>query len=243
MHDSFRWVPADPDIELELGQVHIWRVSLAREEAIVQRLEATLASDEKERANRFVAERSRNEFVVTRGVLRELLGGYLSAAPESLEFDYGPRGKPALASPWGDRPIQFSVSHSHGLALLAFAVSLRLGVDVELIRPDFATDEIAERYFSREEVLELRRLPPSMRSEGFFLCWTRKEAYIKARGEGLQIPLASFQVSLTPGEVTRLKSEDNSNWDLLSLQPGTGYVGALVTEGKGRRLHLWDWKP
>lgn len=243
MHDSFRWVPADQPVELDFGQVDVWRVSVPDEESIIRKLEAPLASDEKERANRFVVERSRNEFVVTRAILRGLLGKYLGVPPESLKFDYNPKGKPFLASAAANRPIQFSVSHSHGLALLAFAIGFHLGVDVELIRPDFASDEIAERYFSRQEVAELRALPPPMRSEGFFLCWTRKEAYIKAKGEGLQIPLKSFQVSLTPGNEARLESEDSSNWDLFSLQPGSGHVGALVTERKGRQLHLWDWKP
>ena len=112
---------------------------------------------------------------------------------------------------------------------------------MELIRPEFAADEIADRYFSPQEAMELRGLSPSLRVEAFFLCWTRKEAYIKARGEGLHIPLRSFHVSLTPGQPERLESRDSSHWSLHSLRPDACYVGALVGEGGGWRLRYWDW--
>jgi 4'-phosphopantetheinyl transferase len=114
---------------------------------------------------------------------------------------------------------------------------------VEFIRPEFAADEIVERYFSPQEVMELRGLSPTLRVEAFFLCWTRKEAYIKARGEGLNIPLTSFHVSLTPGQPEQLESTDSFDWSLHSFRPGARYVGALVGEGKGWRPRHWDWKP
>jgi len=116
-------------------------------------------------------------------------------------------------------------------------------VDVEMVRPDFGADDIAERYFALEEINELQALPKSLRAEGFFLCWTRKEAYIKARGAGLQIPLCSFQVSLTPGQQELLHSEDADRWSLRSLHPDREYVAALVGEGQGWLLRCWDWSP
>jgi 4'-phosphopantetheinyl transferase len=208
---------------------------------VLHRFERSLSSDEKARANRFHFLRDRNSFVATRGVLRELLGRYVGRAPAGLRFDYGPQGKPSLGTESHENTVQFNVSHSHGLALLAFARGRNLGVDVELIRPEFAADEIADRYFSPQEAMELRGLSPSLRVEAFFLCWTRKEAYIKARGEGLHIPLRSFHVSLTPGQPERLESADSSHWNLHSVRPDPCYVGALVGEGRSWRLRYWDW--
>ena len=126
------------------------------------------------------------------------------------------------------------------MALLAFSVGRHLGVDVELIR-NFAGNEIAEHYFSPQEVMELRQLPPSLQDEGFFLCWTRKEAYVKARGEGLHVPLKSFHVTLTPGKPKRLQTTDGLQWSLHSLRPDAQSVGALVGEGKGWKLRCWKW--
>src|SRR6202041_2760043 len=111
---------------------------------------------------------------------------------------------------WSQSGLQFNVSHSHGLALFAFAVAQQVGVDVEMVRADFAGEKIAERFFSSQEVRALRSLPAAVQDDGFFLCWTRKEAYIKARGEGLQIPLKSFHVSLTPTKPARLQADDSS---------------------------------
>ena len=199
--------------------------------------------DEKSRAARFRFARDRNHFIAARGILRELLGGYLHRSPAELEFDYGPSGKPALRTEGPSSPVRFNLSHSHGLAVYAFALGREVGIDLEPIRPDFAADDIAGRYFSTRELNELRALPPELRPEGFFLCWTRKEAYVKARGEGLQIPLDSFSVSLTPGEPEVLESADSSRWSLRSFEPAPRYVAAVVGEGQGWRLRHWERKP
>jgi 4'-phosphopantetheinyl transferase len=233
-----------PDrLALEGDEVHVWRASLDCEQRVLHRFGETLAPDEKNRAQRFVFQPDRNSYIAARGVLRELLGRYLNRAPVEIEFDYGPQGKPALRSESSERLVEFNVSHSHGVGLFAFAVGRQVGVDVELVRPDFAGEKIAERFFSPQEVMELRSLPPATQDEGFFLCWTRKEAYIKARGEGLQIPLKSFHVSLTPGKPARLQAVDSSRWSLRSLRPDARYVGAVVGEGQGWRLRGWEWRP
>lgn len=243
MCDFNSWAPDPQALELEEGEVQVWRAHLACEESMLSRFEATLSSDERVRASRYFFQRDRNGFIATRGILRELLGRYVSRSPEKLEFNYTPQGKPSLRAEFFRRSIHFNISHSHNLALFAFAVGRNLGVDVELVRADFGGDEIAERYFAPQEVKELRLLPSSLRAKGFFLCWTRKEAYIKARGEGLHIPLDSFHVSLTPGRSEQLHSVDGSRWSLRSLIPEIQYVGALVGEGQGWRLRCWDWKP
>jgi 4'-phosphopantetheinyl transferase len=237
------WEPSLDRLALTDGEVHVWRASLDCSESVLHRFKAALAADEKARAQRFVFQPDRNSYMAARGVLRELLGRYLNRGPSEIEFDYGAQGKPALRSGWSQSGVQFNVSHSHGMALFAFAVARQVGVDVELLRPDFAGEKIAERFFSPQEVRELRSLPAAVQDEGFFLCWTRKEAYIKARGEGLQIPLKSFHVSLAPGKPARLQADDSSRWSLRSLRLEGRYVGAVVGEGKAWKLRGLDWRP
>ena len=237
------WSSAPATLELSEDEVHIWRASLRPAPEVLQRLDATLAPDEESRAARFVFPEDRDDFIAARGILRELLGAYLMQPPASLEFQYGPRGKPALQTGDADRSIRFSVSHSHGLALYAFAHRHELGVDLEMIQPDFGGEEVAERFFSRRELAELKVLPAELRAEGFFACWTRKEAYVKARGEGLQIPLDSLDVSLTPGRPAELHSSDSARWSLHSFQPAPRFIAAVVGEGRGWRLRHFEWVP
>jgi 4'-phosphopantetheinyl transferase len=242
MEDHHGWALNSEHFEFEDQEIHVWRAYLDGEEIGLHRFEETLARDEKARANRFVFPQDRNRYVAARGALRELLGRYLNRSPTELEFDYTSKGKPSLRAALNERSIQFNVAHSRGLALLAFALGRNLGIDVEFVRPEFPADEIAERYFSPKEVMELRTLPRSLRAEGFYLCWTRKEAYIKATGEGLHVPLESFSVSLTPGRPERLESVDSSRWSMRSLYPDPLYAGALVAEGQHWRLRQWSWK-
>jgi 4'-phosphopantetheinyl transferase len=238
--DFDSWEASPELLALEEDEVHVWRASLDCDGRVLHQFDETLAPDEKARAQRFVFRPDRNSYIAARGILRELLGRYLKRAPSEIEFDYGPQGKPALRSGSHEGQVQFNLSHSHGVALFAFAAGRQVGVDVELVRPDFAGEKIAERFFSSQEVMELRSLPAAVLDEGFFLCWTRKEAYIKARGEGLQIPLKSFHVSLTPGEPARLQADDSSRWSLRSLRLGGRYVGAVVGEGNGWKLRGWE---
>jgi 4'-phosphopantetheinyl transferase len=224
-------------------EIHVWRAPLTCSRPALAALEATLSSDEKIRAARFYFPRDRESFIAARGILRHLLAGYAHIAPADLIFATGSQGKPFLPAQNAPAPITFNLSHSHGLALYAFAVGRELGVDLEFIRLDISGEEIATRYFAPEEVAELLALPAEQRPEAFFLCWTRKEAYIKARGEGLQIPLTTFRVSLTPGQPESLTSPDASRWTLRALTPGAGYVAALVAEGHDYQLSHWDYRP
>ncbi len=238
-----RWDPAPHPIKLCEGETHVWRAYLDCDDQLVQKLHDTLAPDEVERAARFYFRNDRNHFVVARGVLRDLLGRYTGHLASEIRFDYARFGKPSLGHEFLINPLQFNVSHSHGLALLVFSLGRELGVDVELVRPDFGGDDVAQRYFAPREVEELQALPGALHAEGFFHCWTRKEAYIKAKGEGLQIPLKSFRVSLTPGAPVRLDATDSRDWSLHSLQPAPTYIGALAGKGQGWRLRFFDWQP
>jgi 4'-phosphopantetheinyl transferase len=237
------WRSAPSKLRLGPNEVHLWRASLACEPATLHRLEATLAKDEKSRAQRFLFVRDRNHYIAGRGILRDLLGKYLSCVPAGLRFRYGLQEKPALDAEATLKPASFNLSHSHGMAVFAFSLGREVGVDLEFIPPDLATDDIAARFFSARELAELRALPAELRSEGFFLCWTRKEAYVKARGAGLHIPLESFSVSLTPGQPEKLVTPDSERWTIWSFQPAAGFVGAIVGEGSGWRVSQFDWQP
>jgi 4'-phosphopantetheinyl transferase len=237
------WPRAPEKLELSEDEVHVWRASLRLAPEVLPGLDATLTPDEKSRAARFVFPEGRGDFIAARGILRELLGAYLQRPPASLEFEYGLRGKPALHTADSSVSIRFSLSHSHGLALYAFAQRREVGIDLELVQPDFGGEAVGERFFSGHELTELRALPPELRAEGFFACWTRKEAYVKARGDGLQIPLDSFDVSLTPGRPAELHSSDSARWSLRSFQPAPRFVAAVVGEGGGWQLRHFEWVP
>jgi 4'-phosphopantetheinyl transferase len=241
MPNADLWTPAVSPVEMLADEAHVWRARLDCSESERQRLESTLAIDEINRADRFFFARDRQHFVTARGILRRLLAGYLHGSPVKLDFAYHQRGKPYLLSEESHPAIAFNISHSHGLALFAFAPGGELGVDVEHIRKNISRDEIASRYFAPQEVEELQALPAAERPEAFFLGWTRKEAYIKALGGGLQIPLTSFRVSLTPGQPATLESTDSAKWTLHSLSPGDGYAAALVTERRIAKVRLFEW--
>ena len=230
------------DLLISLSEVHVWRVPLDCTEAVLRPLANTLSLEERTRAEKFFFDRDRNAYITARGVLRQLLAHYLHRPPSELQFGYQARGKPFLANPSADQPLNFNVAHSRNIALLAFTAGPSVGVDVEFIRTDIASEEIAARYFAPQEVAELHALPAGQRPIAFFLGWTRKEAYVKALGDGLQIPLASFCVSLTPSQPATLESADSSRWTLQNLSPGPGYAGALIAEGKDWTLRCFDWQ-
>jgi len=233
--------PSDP--MLHKNEVHVWRAHLDCGPDLLSRLSQTLGADETARASRFAFARDRDHFVAGRGILRALLGSYLDQHPAEVAIAYEPEKKPVLSAGLEKSALRFNLSHSHGLAVYAFSCERELGVDVEAIRAEVAGEDIAERHFAPQELAELRGLPSELRDQGFFLCWTRKEAYVKARGAGLGIPLDSFTVSLTPGAPETLSAADGQRWTLRSFEPAPGYVGAVVGEGRGWNLLLWDWRP
>lgn len=200
-------------------------------------LTGLLSADERSRAGRFAFERDRRRYVAARGRLRQLLGERLGVAPESLQFVYNPHGKPALARRPGQRDLRFNVAHCGEVAAYAFAGGREVGVDVEAVRELPDADDIAMRFFSRRERAAYMRLPAQERPQGFFNCWTRKEAFIKALGEGLSHPLEAFDVSLAPGKPARLLRvgrvrASRCGWTLSSFVPGPGLVGAVALQAR-----------
>lgn len=239
------WPCQPPKLSIDSNEVHVWRATLEECPRSIDRYLHTLAVDEQTKAERFYFQRDRERFIVAHGILRAILGLYLNRPPRCVSFCYGDHGKPALSMNSGGDSLNFNMSHSHGIALYAVAKSRQVGVDLEFLRDDLEVQQIAERFFSPGEISGLRALPAGLRRHAFFLCWTRKEAYIKARGEGLSLPLDQFDVSLTPGKPavllnTRPDSAEALRWSLQELTPGPGYVAAIAAEGGGWSLSCWQ---
>lgn len=240
------WLDGPERPLLKSNEVHVWRTCLNLSSRVLLQLWELLSPDEKQRADKFHFQRDRDHFVVARGGLRDVLGRYTGSAPQSLQFSYDGYGKPRLSGEAGAEPPRFNVSHSHGVALYAVAAGREVGIDLEHVREDFAGLEIAERFFSRNEVAALSTLPSEERAPAFFDCWARKEAYIKARGEGLSYPLHRFTVSLAPGQPAALLCTDDdpreaARWSLVELFPGEGFRAALAVRGETPSVRLWLW--
>jgi len=236
-----QWSPPPTEVCLLDDEIHIWRAPLDLEPQLVHQLNTYLTSDELARAARFKFDQDRLRFIAARGILRVVLGTYLHQKPASLVFSYGPHGKPTLQPIDAHNTLHFNLSHSHGVALYAVAKTRVVGIDIEALRSKSDWEDIAQRFFSHGEYLEILAQPEAARFKAFFQCWTHKEAYIKARGLGMTIPLNSFEVSFTANSLNGLRSADSDRWSLRGLEPAPGYTGAVVGEGQNWHLQCWSW--
>jgi len=237
--DDWRILPGDRGVEAD--EVHVWRVALDRPEAGARRCFHVLSADELVRVERLHFEQDRFRFAAGRSALRTILGRILGEAPARLAFEYAENGKPRLAHRQSKGQLEFNVSHSHSLALVAVARSRRVGVDVEQVRELADMGEIVERFFSRQERAAFAEIDHDQRTVAFFRGWVRKEAVLKVIGAGMSLPLDSFDVELTPGEPAKLLRIEGppgeaQRWKLADLNPAPGFVGALAVEGAGWRL-------
>jgi len=239
------WPSPPQHLVLSDNEVHIWRAFLNRPEADVADLSRLLSPDEIERAGKFRFQKDRDHFITARGTLRKILGIYLKTAPDRILFSYNDYGKPAIS---GEAEICFNVSHSRELALFAFTAGAEVGIDIEYIRRDFVFEDIAEKFFSHKETAALRKIPEELKAEGFFACWTCKEAYIKALGHGLSRPLESFSVSFdsdAPDVLLNVENDplESNRWNLNKLTPISGYAAAVAVEGEKRPFSYWQIDP
>ncbi|UCD23415.1 MAG: 4'-phosphopantetheinyl transferase superfamily protein [Gemmatimonadota bacterium] len=247
--DVRRWRQSVTIPDLTDDAVHVWLIPLDASQPIVDVLRSRLSSDELERAERFVFPRHRSRFIVGRACLRVLLGGYTGESPEDLQFQYGPHGKPELIAESGEGRVRFNLAHSKNTALLAVTLDRAIGIDIEHWRAMHDGRDIATRFFAPAEIEQLNALPAAQWEDGFFACWTRKEAYIKARGEGLAIPLNEFAITTQPdNQIAILQSQidpsDRERWSVRELHVAPKCPGAVVVEGTGwslRLLRLPDW--
>lgn len=236
-HPPIEWKLPPDEMRLAPNEIHLWCADLAAQSFPLETLQTILSEEECGRAQRFRFQKDQRQFIVARSLLRIILGRYLSKNPASLGFHYGAQGKPSLPDERGaPHSLRFNLAHSEALILYAVSWQQEVGIDVEYIRPETSDETIAEQFFSPAEVAKLRALPSALQSQAFFNCWTRKEAYLKARGEGLSLPLDSFEVSLDAQAPVSLKvyhaPREGERWQLYHLAPQLQYVGAVAAEGQ-----------
>jgi 4'-phosphopantetheinyl transferase len=227
--------PADFPFRLKAASAHVWAFPLELEACALEALAALLPSAERERASRFHFQRDQARFIAGRAQLRILLARYLRADPAALDFLYGPFGKPALTTSWARSKLAFNLAHSEDLAVAAIART-ECGIDVERVRPQPDMDELVARFFSPRETVSFQRLPAGQKPQAFFNLWTRKEAWLKAIGEGIGRSLDRVEVSFLPEEPAQLlalpgNSKLAASWSLLALSPAPGFTAALARPG------------
>ena len=218
---------------LDGASIHLWHASPPEHRSLLPNLSALLSADEEDRHARFHFESDRQDFIFARGMLRTLLAAYLEVDPREVRFGYSEHGKPALAGPGEGTDLQFNLSHTRGAVLLGICRRRTIGVDIERVREDFSSQEIATRFFSAAEQRALMSLPAAEQRQAFFRCWTRKEAFLKARAHGLSYPLELFDVSMGEGKVevelvTRPDPEEARHWQILEAAAPEGYVAAAA---------------
>jgi 4'-phosphopantetheinyl transferase len=222
---------------MKVDEVHLWNGRIAAGEECFSELYGRLSQDEIEKANGLHFDKDRRSYIVCRGLLRFILAAYLELEPTEIQFQYGSQGKPFLPN----QAMHFSVGHSADRVLYAFSRTCDVGIDLEHVRELRDADMLAQRFFAPSECGELRDTSPAARTRAFLCCWTRKEAYIKATGQGLSLPLDSFHVPTTPEPAEKLKimiwpGAHLWNWSLRHLDPAPGYVGALAVSLPSFRL-------
>ena len=237
------WTPASIHPALSGDEVHVWRASLDQPAANYAIL---LSSDEQMRAKRFRFEQKQRQFIVGRGILRIILGRYLNSPPEDLKFEYRASGKPTLSAGMLQSELCFNLSHSEEMMLLAVTQKREVGIDLEYIRPNLDIEKLAEQFFSPSERAELDALRSEKKLHSFFSGWTRKEAYLKARGDGMTYPWDQFSISMDCDQSAKLlgtkdDQRELTRWSFHALTPAPGYIGALAVEGHGWDLVQWHF--
>jgi 4'-phosphopantetheinyl transferase len=245
LDSPIEWRLPPPAASWAENEIQLWCVDLQAQSFALEKLHAILSADERSRARRFRFGKDQIQFIVARSYLRLILGRYVQCPPARLRFGYSAQGKPWLHPENGAKHIlRFNLAHSGELILYAVSWQQEVGIDVEYMRAETSYKTIAEQFFSPTEIATLRTLPSEQQSQAFFHCWTRKEAYLKARGEGLSFPLDGFEVSLDSSRPVSLKvyqfPYESEHWRLYSLFPKTQYVGAVAVEGQQHTLQFYS---
>ncbi|RMH66216.1 MAG: 4'-phosphopantetheinyl transferase superfamily protein [Calditrichaeota bacterium] len=236
--DLTQWRPYDGTLPSG-NNLYLWLIHLDAVKDL-SGYRAALNSEEKERAGRFYFEKDRRAYIITRGFIKARLSAMIDKPADRITFGYTEKGKPYLPG----HTVFFNVSHSGGLALAGMTTLAPLGVDVERFRPDMAGEKIAQRFFSQREVAAFNKLLPIEKTTGFFNAWTRKEAFIKAVGLGLSMPLSAFDVTLKPGMPARLLAVRHApykatDWHLKALPVPESYAAAFCIKHQNPEICLW----
>lgn len=237
------WAVAPRVQNITRDDVHIWRFSLDRPSQLLDRLIPLLSEDERQRSQRLCFAQDSRRYILCRGLLRCILGRYLNTAPQTLVFSYSSTGKPEVQNSAG---LQFNLTHSENLALIGIARDRATGVDLEYVQPVAAMQRVIKRICSPQEQAIFATLSKDAQLAAFYTCWTRKEAYLKATGEGFGRPLDQVEVSFIPGSPAQLLrvhgiSDAGERWSLHSLHPAPGYIAAIAVAGTPTyTLSCWD---
>jgi len=236
------------NLTLKVNEIHVWHASIVIEREMESTCLSVLSQDEKVRADRFHFKKDRNVYIAARFILRFLLSQYLNRNPDALRFSYSAHGKPFLKTRSSAEPkLEFNLSHSGEKALFAFCLDRPLGIDLERLRKNTDILSLAKRFFSPGEYSDLISLPDKERLGAFFLCWVRKEAFIKAKERGLSLGLSKFEVSLNPDKPAVLKhtfyqKKDAENWSLFNIKVEKDYRAALAVKGKNVEVRSFHWR-
>jgi 4'-phosphopantetheinyl transferase len=239
LQENMLWLLAPSDRKLAGDNVHVWAASLALSLESICSYDKTLSPDERKRAVRFHFERDRNRFIAGRGILREILGGYLGLPPSQLRFDYGQQGKPVLANLPAQRPLHFNVAHSDDLILIAAARTCLVGIDVELVRPVPEFQDIVGKNFSTQAAAKIMATPRERQLAAFYQLWTRNEACLKATGEGLSD--AKWTGEPSQRRPVQENIQMTEAWTVVELNPAQGYAAALAATAAGLTISCWRW--
>jgi 4'-phosphopantetheinyl transferase len=244
--DKISWPSPPARLNLAGNEVHVWAALLNVAPAALKKFGATLSKSEKDRAAKFRFDKHRNRFIAGRGLMRTALGRYLQIHPGKLDFVSSKRGKPQLSSEFAGADLHFNLAHSEELGLLAITRIGALGVDIERVRRITDVDDLVVRFFSKRESALFQKLALPEKPTAFFNLWTRKEALLKATGQGIGMALNAVEVSFLPGDPARLlaiagDAHVASGWSLQELAPAAGYVGATAVQAPIVRLQCWKW--
>ncbi len=238
------WKQTDPELKLSPDCIDIWKVNLKKEDRNIFLHAQYLSSEEHARAEKYVNGKKSREFIITRSVLRNVLGHVLSVNPKHLLFDYTNVGMPVLPTRSGHPEICFNVSHSYDIALIAISIEQAVGIDIEKIRDDIDYEAMSKRFFSDNEYHNIMKYEGKERTHAFFATWTRKEAIVKAMGTGIASGLKSFDVSVDPSAPaalmeTRWDDDLNSTWILNTIDADDDYFACLANSGEDKTLRYW----
>jgi len=238
------WLEASQSSTIDFGEVHIFCISMKQSDFCIREFSHILSSNEDRKRDRLHFPDDRDRYVIRHGALREILGSYLNIPACDVDIDYAKYGKPKTAENSASSWLQFNLTSSRDLALIAVTCLNHIGVDIEYIIDDFPYMDVASKHFSSGEMKQLNSLPEESRKRAFFDCWTRKEAYIKARGEGLYNPLDRFEVSICPGDRAQLLQHDEDpkealRWSLQNVDLGSQYAAAFAIEGQVSNYKYW----
>ena len=236
------WQKTPDSLNLSKDHVDIWLCDLKQLSSDINNFYSILSEDERERTDKLKVEDKKQQYIITRGALRQRLGLLTKIDPQDFIFDYLEHGKPVLANNPQFADMTFNVSHSHDLALIAITQEQNIGIDIEKINRELKHDELVSRFFSKVEQTEFQTIPEANRAKAFCACWSRKEAFIKAIGDGVSYGLDTFDVTVDPENQTpeiNLHKPSEDTWSALNLPINDEYMACLVSDGGSLSVRYW----